>query len=239
MAPPGFGAPGAGDAGASLTPASERQEITGMALEQLQERRRAPTEGVQLEGVPPPDIPSEVLRDNALNEILQRKERLDAEYRRKHGGGAKKSSGDAPKIFKGLKKGTDTDAEEAAPAEQAAPASEAAPAAPSGAKPRSGAKQGPKKKLKLRPLKSVSTPEPEPEEAEEPDVGHGVDESATTTDEGADEALASIKGVGPVTREALLERFSSVEAIKDADVEELTEVSGVGPALATRIKSAL
>lgn len=272
MAPNQFAAPGA--AGSGLTPDSERQEITGMALEQLQERRRAPTEGVQLEGVPSPEIPSEVLRDQALNEILQRKERLDEEYRRSRGGSStpRRTSKGKPSPFKKLKKPAEDEPEaRTAPAKGPGKAPEEAPpqapqqashqAPPPG--PRTAPKKGPKKKIKLRPLKSVSSPAPKAEEAapaeapapkadeaaeaeapapaEEvvPAPASAVVDEPATTGQDAEEALASIKGVGPVTRQALLERFSSLEGVKQADVAELTEVPGIGPALAGRIKSSL
>lgn len=53
------------------------------------------------------------------------------------------------------------------------------------------------------------------------------------------ETLAGIKGLGPAKARALLERFDSVEAIRDADVAELTEVPGVGEKLARTIKDGL
>lgn len=218
-APPGgqtFGTPPS--AGGAITSADERRAITDMALEDLQrqrqaaasaenpsvvrparipedefERRRPPAPGESLPGVPPPHIPSEDLRDQALREILERKERLDREYRERQaalGQGPPVSTGPKTKLH-GLAKKKQALAKGAA--------SQPAPA---------------------------PTPRPEPA-------------STTTTGESVEEALAGIKGVGPVIRSALAERFNSVEEIREADPEELTEVNGVGPALASRIKTSL
>ena len=51
--------------------------------------------------------------------------------------------------------------------------------------------------------------------------------------------LDEIAGVGPAKKRALLQRFGSVRAMRDAPVAELATVSGVGPALAERIKQAI
>jgi predicted flap endonuclease-1-like 5' DNA nuclease len=51
--------------------------------------------------------------------------------------------------------------------------------------------------------------------------------------------LSSVKGLGPARREALLERFGSEQGMRDASIDELTEVRGVGPTLARAIKDAL
>jgi excinuclease ABC subunit C len=48
-------------------------------------------------------------------------------------------------------------------------------------------------------------------------------------------ALDSIKGVGPVLRKSLLEKFGSVQGIRSAAVDELAEVKGVTRNLAERI----
>jgi excinuclease ABC subunit C len=48
-------------------------------------------------------------------------------------------------------------------------------------------------------------------------------------------SLDAIDGVGTVKRRALLNRFGSVEAIKQASAEEISAVEGVGPVLARRI----
>lgn len=48
--------------------------------------------------------------------------------------------------------------------------------------------------------------------------------------------LDNISGIGPTRRNALLQHFDSVEAIKKASVEELTEVPGVTETVAQRIK---
>ncbi|MGP9682242.1 MULTISPECIES: excinuclease ABC subunit UvrC [unclassified Brachybacterium] len=52
-------------------------------------------------------------------------------------------------------------------------------------------------------------------------------------------ALDGIPGLGPARRRALLDRFVTVSAIREASEEELQEVDGVGPALAAQIMVAL
>jgi len=51
--------------------------------------------------------------------------------------------------------------------------------------------------------------------------------------------LDDVEGVGPARKRALLRRFGSVRGIREAAVGELAQVSGVGPALAERIKQAV
>lgn len=170
---------------------------TARIPEEEYERRRPPAPGESLPGVPPPHIPSEDLRDQALREILERKERLDREYRARYGHERGEASSQPKTKLHGL-----AAKKKQARAQQAPPAAPPAPAAP------------------------------EPAARQEAS-------STTTTGESVEQALADIKGVGPVIRTALLERFDSVEAIKEADPDELTEVDGIGPALASRIKSAL
>lgn len=51
--------------------------------------------------------------------------------------------------------------------------------------------------------------------------------------------LEEIPGVGPSRRKALLRAFGSIDGIADADVAAVAAVSGIGPGLAARIKSAL
>lgn len=245
-APASFGTPPS--SGGAATPSDERRAITDMALEDLQsresrrqesggrtqylaqparaaadelERRRPPAPGETLPGVPPPHIPSEDLRDQALREILERKERLDREYQERQ---AKAGGGQAP---------------------GAAGAGAAAPAARPKRKTRLHAVAEKRKQLleakeagsatESVPAKApirkraVAKPAPEPEPAS----------ATTTTGESVEDALAGVKGVGPVIRSALLERFDSVEAIREADADKLTEVEGIGPALASRIKTSL
>ena len=48
--------------------------------------------------------------------------------------------------------------------------------------------------------------------------------------------LDEIEGIGPAKKKALLENFGSVERIKNADIEELTNVKGITKSLAERIK---
>jgi excinuclease ABC subunit C len=50
-------------------------------------------------------------------------------------------------------------------------------------------------------------------------------------------ALDSLRGVGPQRKKALLRKFGSVKRIREATVEELSAVDGIGPALAEQIKS--
>ena len=51
--------------------------------------------------------------------------------------------------------------------------------------------------------------------------------------------LDDVEGVGPARKRALLRRFGSVRAMRDAPVSDLAAVGGVGPALAERIKQAI
>jgi uncharacterized membrane protein YgcG len=70
--------------------------------------------------------------------------------------------------------------------------------------------------------------------------GHGgADDGSVTHATRAAEALAAVPGLGPARTTALLEHFGSVEAVRDADVDELTDVAGVGDRLARTIKSEL
>ncbi|MDU2059088.1 MAG: helix-hairpin-helix domain-containing protein, partial [Dermabacter sp.] len=51
--------------------------------------------------------------------------------------------------------------------------------------------------------------------------------------------LDEIPGLGPSRRRALLDRFTTVDAIRKARVEDLEGVPGIGPALAANIHAAL
>ncbi len=51
--------------------------------------------------------------------------------------------------------------------------------------------------------------------------------------------LDAIPGIGPARRKALLARFGSLEAIRNATVEEIASVPGIGPELAAMIKAEL
>ncbi len=51
--------------------------------------------------------------------------------------------------------------------------------------------------------------------------------------------LESIRGLGPARKAALLEAFGSVDAIREASVDELSKVAGVGRALAETVHRAL
>ncbi|MDY6054459.1 excinuclease ABC subunit UvrC [Micrococcus sp.] len=52
-------------------------------------------------------------------------------------------------------------------------------------------------------------------------------------------ALDGVPGLGPARRQALLTHFGSVERIRTAGVDRLTEVAGIGPALAQAVYDAL
>ena len=51
--------------------------------------------------------------------------------------------------------------------------------------------------------------------------------------------LDDVPGVGPARKRALLRRFGSLKAMRDAPAAELAAVPGVGPALAERIREAI
>ncbi len=51
--------------------------------------------------------------------------------------------------------------------------------------------------------------------------------------------LEAVPGIGPARRRALLARFGSLEAIRQASLQELTQVPGISEALARRIQQAL
>jgi len=51
--------------------------------------------------------------------------------------------------------------------------------------------------------------------------------------------LDDVEGVGPTKKRALLRRFGSVRAMREAPVSDLAAVAGVGNALAERIKQAI
>ena len=51
--------------------------------------------------------------------------------------------------------------------------------------------------------------------------------------------LDDVDGVGPAKKRALLRRFGSVRGMREAPVSDLASVTGVGTALAERIKQAI
>ena len=51
--------------------------------------------------------------------------------------------------------------------------------------------------------------------------------------------LDDVAGVGPAKKRALLRKFGSVRGMREAPLDDLSAVAGVGPALAKRIKEAL
>ncbi|MCS6908828.1 MAG: excinuclease ABC subunit UvrC, partial [Anaerolineales bacterium] len=59
------------------------------------------------------------------------------------------------------------------------------------------------------------------------------------TQRGLVSLLEQIPGIGPVRRKRLLQHFGSLEAIRNASVEELTAVEGITPQLALQIKAGL
>jgi excinuclease ABC subunit C len=52
-------------------------------------------------------------------------------------------------------------------------------------------------------------------------------------------ALDQVAGIGPTRKRALLKRFGSVRAIREASVEEIETVTGISPDLAARLKGVL
>jgi len=57
--------------------------------------------------------------------------------------------------------------------------------------------------------------------------------------EGIISVLDSIPGIGPSRKKALLRKFGSIEAIKEASLEQLRQTQGIAPALAKKIKEEL
>ena len=51
--------------------------------------------------------------------------------------------------------------------------------------------------------------------------------------------LDDVPGIGPAKKRALLRTFGSVQAMRDASLDQLAAVSGVGPSLAERIKQGI
>jgi len=57
--------------------------------------------------------------------------------------------------------------------------------------------------------------------------------------EGITSALDYISGIGPRRKKALLKKFGSIEAIKEASLEELSQTQGITPAQARKVKDFL
>lgn len=57
--------------------------------------------------------------------------------------------------------------------------------------------------------------------------------------EGIASALDSIPGIGPKRKKALLKKFGTVQAIREASVEEIANVTGMTPKLAEKVKEYL
>lgn len=51
--------------------------------------------------------------------------------------------------------------------------------------------------------------------------------------------LDEIKGIGEKKKQELLKKFGSVEGIKKADILEISEIKGINPELARKIKKSL
>jgi excinuclease ABC subunit C len=51
--------------------------------------------------------------------------------------------------------------------------------------------------------------------------------------------LDDIPGIGPKRKKALLKKFGSIEAVKEATLEELSQTEGITPALAKKVKEEL
>jgi len=67
----------------------------------------------------------------------------------------------------------------------------------------------------------------------------GTDSRAEEQDQAGSPEVEDLPGVGPAKVEALAEEgFSMVASIAEADIEELTEVSGIGEAMAEKISNA-
>ena len=64
---------------------------------------------------------------------------------------------------------------------------------------------------------------------------HGKKRSAVMTGS----VLDGIPGLGPARQAALLREFGSVKRIRQADVDDITRVKGIGPALAGSILARL
>jgi Fanconi anemia group M protein len=75
----------------------------------------------------------------------------------------------------------------------------------------------------------------EQEEADRTVSAHG-EKQAKTLAEQQEYVVGSIAEVGPVTAQSLLEHFGSVEAVLQADSDDLQEASGVGEVTAERIR---
>jgi excinuclease ABC subunit C len=52
-------------------------------------------------------------------------------------------------------------------------------------------------------------------------------------------ALDDIEGIGPALKKALVRHFGSISAIRNAELDELCKVKGIGRSLAERIRAAL
>jgi excinuclease ABC subunit C len=57
--------------------------------------------------------------------------------------------------------------------------------------------------------------------------------------EGITSALDYISGIGPRRKKSLLKKFGSIEAIKEASLEELSQTEGITPAIAQKVKDFL
>ncbi len=62
---------------------------------------------------------------------------------------------------------------------------------------------------------------------------------AARSKKGLASRLEAITGIGPNRRKALLEKFGSIEGIRDASVEELMSITGISEEMARLLKGQL
>lgn len=94
----------------------------------------------------------------------------------------------------------------------------------------------------------TTTPPAETATAKKAAVKKAAAEKATATGEatpvetspaGSASALPQVRGLGPAKSQALLDRFGSVEALREADLAEIVAVKGIGEGLARELKREL
>lgn len=84
----------------------------------------------------------------------------------------------------------------------------------------------------------VDQADEETEETAEQDEEQSEEEEAESDDESEHESLEDISGVGPSKADALREAgFESIDDVREASQSELSEVDGIGHALAARMKA--
>ena len=55
--------------------------------------------------------------------------------------------------------------------------------------------------------------------------------------DGLSSKLDEIPGIGPARRKALIQAFGSVEGVRNAPIDDLTEIRGITPEMAERLKA--